>query len=210
MDRALALAARYCEPNCSQLTRRLRTISVHALSQVSVQVEKLKWQNPKQALSLAHGGCYGDGMLRDHGTRGRHRSWLAAGLPCLFAGSLFAGSLLASCGASLPATEYAKIRGCDADQVDVRELPSTSVQRYSVRGCGKSTEIQCWNGKCRSPEFEVQERHARELGCMPNDVTAIDREEGHFIADGCGKRADYVCKFDPLSIARCEAVVNSR
>jgi hypothetical protein len=124
--------------------------------------------------------------------------------------SLLASALLFGCGASLPASEYAKIRGCDADGVEVRELPSTSFERYTARGCGKSLEIQCWDGKCASPEFEVLRRHARELGCLPDAVTAVDREEGHFIADGCGKRSDYVCRFDPLSVARCEAVVPGR
>jgi hypothetical protein len=118
---------------------------------------------------------------------------------------LFCGAMLTACGPSLPAAEFAKIQNCDPDVVDVRPLTPASTERYAVQGCGKNLEIQCWDGKCVSPAYEVQRRHAREYGCLPSAVTAVDREEGYFIADGCGHRANYQCRFDPLLVARCEA-----
>jgi hypothetical protein len=120
-------------------------------------------------------------------------------------GGIALSGLVSGCGGSGAAAEYAKVTGCDPDEVSVRSLGSNQVERFYAQGCGQNREIQCWNGKCRSPAYEVQTRHAREFGCHRNDVTAIDREEGHFVADGCGHQLSYLCAFDEISVVRCDA-----
>ncbi len=89
------------------------------------------------------------------------------------------------------------------DDVEVVEMPSRLAERYQVRGCGKRTHFYCVEGKCRSPEFEARRRHAKEHGCLPQDVGTYDLDDDRFVTDGCGHKATYACKTDPRTTVRC-------
>ncbi len=126
----------------------------------------------------------------------KHRRTAAISLMC-FSSAMACGGL-----SSQMEARYSEATGCQ-DDIDVIEVKSYLAKRYHVRGCGKRTHFYCVQDNCRSPEFEARRRHARDRGCLPNEVSTYDLEDDRFVTEGCGAKATYACEPDHRTGVRC-------